>query len=70
MQDLVDVEKERQRLARQAEKLEKEIEGLLKRLQAPNFRDKAPAAVVTETENTHAQKMEQLAAVKKCLIEL
>jgi valyl-tRNA synthetase len=45
---LVEPEKERDRITRQSKKLDKDIEGLDKRLSSKGFVDRAPPEVVTE----------------------
>ena len=53
--ELVDVEKERERLSKEAEKLENEIRRARAKLDNPGFVEKAPAAVV-EAEREKAKK--------------
>ena len=53
---LIDVAAERQRLAKQVERTEKELAGLLGRLENPAFVERAPAAVV-EKERARAEQL-------------
>jgi len=53
---LIDVEAERQRLAKQVERTEKELTGLTGRLDNPAFVERAPAAVV-EKERARAEQL-------------
>ncbi|HXF09061.1 MAG TPA: valine--tRNA ligase [Candidatus Acidoferrales bacterium] len=53
---LIDVAAERQRLAKQVERTEKELAGLLGRLDNPAFVERAPAAVV-EKERARAEQL-------------
>ena len=68
--DLMDADKERARLCKQAKKLEAEIEKLEKRLSGPGFADKAPAAVVAKARGELDEQQAALAAVKVSLNEL
>ena len=64
---LIDPEKERVRLAKQNEKLEKEIEKLSGRLNSKGFVDKAPVAVVEKARKELAELEDQAAKVKSSL---
>ena len=68
--DLMDADKERARLGKQAKKLEAEIEKLEKRLNGPGFADKAPADVVEATRAQLAEKLEQKATLDASIAEL
>jgi valyl-tRNA synthetase len=70
MSGLVDTEKERARLTKQADKLTKDIAVLQGRLTSQGFVDKAPAEKVEKVRADAADKAEQLAAVQKSLAEL
>lgn len=67
---LIDLEKERERLGRELQKQEKEITGLLSRLDNPNFRARAPQQVVAEVESQLAQLRFQQKTLQKRLAEL
>lgn len=64
MTDMIDYDKERSRLGKQAEKLRKDIGGLESRLSSKGFADKAPAEVVAEVRAKLAEQKEQLGAVE------
>lgn len=64
---LVDVEKERLRLGKQAEKLRKAMEGIQSRLQSAGFVDRAPAHLVAETRGNLRDLEEQLRVVQQSL---
>lgn len=53
---MIDVAAERQRLTKQVERTEKELAGLLGRLENPAFVERAPAAVV-EKERARAEQL-------------
>ena len=67
LSELIDVEKERQRLQKQSEKLEKEIQKLSGRLQSKGFVDKAPPAVVDKAKAELAELEDQASKVKSSL---
>ncbi|CBJ31846.1 Valine--tRNA ligase [Ectocarpus siliculosus] len=70
MAGLVDKDKERARLEKQAGKLTKDMEVLEKRLSGSNFVEKAPAKVVEEVRaNLQAQK-DQLKTVQQAIVDL
>ena len=64
---LVDVEKERLRLGKQAEKLRKAMEGIQARLQSAGFVDRAPAHLVAETRGNLRDLEDQLRVVEHSL---
>lgn len=64
---LVDVQKERMRLGKQAEKLRKAVEGVQARLQSASFVDRAPAHLVTETRASLRDLEQQLVVVERSL---
>jgi len=70
MAGLVDFAKERARLDKQVGKLEADRAGLERRLSAPSFADKAPAAVVAATKAAAADLDEQLGSLRGRLAEL
>ena len=70
MADMVDREKELLRLSKQAEKLQKDINGLESRLKSKGFIDKAPDSVIAEVKATLADKVEQLSAVSQSIESL
>jgi valyl-tRNA synthetase len=62
---LVEPDKERDRITRQLKKLDKDIDGLQKRLGNPKFADKAPPEVVAEAR----AQLESLKAQRQRLLE-
>jgi valyl-tRNA synthetase len=64
---LIDPEKERKRLKKQQEKLEKEIQKLAGRLQSKGFVDKAPAVVVDKAKAELAELEDQAKKVETSL---
>ncbi|CEM07065.1 unnamed protein product [Vitrella brassicaformis CCMP3155] len=70
MADLVDVEKERQRLERQRDKVDKELAQLTARLGNKGFIDKAPAAVVAKVRAEADDLRAQLEAIGRSLEQL
>jgi len=64
---LVDVQKERLRLGKQAEKLRKAMEGVQARLQSAGFVDRAPAHLVAETRGNLRDLEDQLRVVELSL---
>lgn len=67
LNELIDYEKERQRLERQITKLTKDRDGLASRLNAPGFADKAPPNVVAETKERKAVLDDRLQALNERL---
>jgi valyl-tRNA synthetase len=67
---LIDPEKERKRLEKQAEKLGKEIDKLAARLQSKGFTDKAPPALVDQAKAELAELESQATKVKSSLLAL
>ena len=61
LEDLVDMEKERQRLAKEKQRLEQEIARSQGKLNNPGFVGKAPAAVVQKEQENLARNQEKLA---------
>ena len=61
--DLVDAKKEKERLGKQAVKLQGEIEGLEKRVSGTAFLSKAPPELVESTKQALAEKKEQLRTI-------
>eukprot|EP00466_Bigelowiella_natans_P017353 jgi/Bigna1/45073/e_gw1.110.36.1 len=70
LNQLVDAEKERVRLSKQAEKMEKDIELLKKRLESKGFVDKAPPKKVEETRQQLEEKVSQLGNIKDTIASL
>ena len=68
--EMIDYDKERIRLGKQAEKLRKDIAGLESRLSSKGFADKAPPEVVLEVKTKVAEQKEQLNAVEKSIAEM
>lgn len=64
---LIDPEKERKRLEKQAAKLGKEIEKLAGRLNSPGFTDKAPADLVEKARSELAGLEEQAVKIQSSL---
>ena len=67
---LVDLEALKGRLSKDLSKADKEIAGLQKRLDNPNFADKAPAAVVAECRANLAEAETQAQLARKRLADL
>ncbi|MBK8264164.1 MAG: valine--tRNA ligase [Nannocystis sp.] len=67
---LVDVGAERERLAKEIAKVEKEIEGLARKLQNSGFRAKAPAEVIAKDEARLTELGESLSALGATLERL
>mmetsp|Transcript_1949 Transcript_1949/g.3827 ORF Transcript_1949/g.3827 Transcript_1949/m.3827 type:complete len:339 (+) Transcript_1949:332-1348(+) len=70
LSQMVDAEKEKQRLSKQAEKMQKDIDLLDKRLSSKGFVDKAPPAKVEETRGQREEKAAQLAKVMQAIADL
>ena len=58
------------RIAKQGDKLKKDIDGLESRLTSKGFADKAPPSVIAEVRATVAEKKEQLMAVERSLADM
>jgi len=67
---LVDLDALKGRLSKDLAKAEKEIAGLQKRLENPNFADKAPAAVVAECRANLAEAETQAELARQRLADL
>jgi len=59
LEGLIDVERERERLRRTVEKLEKELQTLQRRLANADFLERAPEEVVRETRQRHEEVSER-----------
>ena len=70
LEQLVDLDKERARLAKERERLDKEIDRLAKKLNNPGFVSKAPAAVVEEERKKQARYEAQRQQVEEQLARL
>jgi len=70
LHDVVDVEAERKRLAKQKEQVEQAKKGVEAKLANENFVARAKPEVVTQTKNKLEELTEQLAAIEKHLAEL
>lgn len=70
MSGMIDFEKERKRLEKQSQKVQKDLEGLQRRLNAPGFAHKAPPAVVAQTKESAVELDSQLASLTKRLQEV
>lgn len=64
---MIDPEKERKRLEKQSEKVNKEIQKLAGRLQSKGFVDKAPAAIVDKAKAELAELEDQAAKIQASL---
>ena len=60
LDDVVDVQAERQRLGRQIERLQKDAQGLVTRLENTDFLQKAPPQVVQLTRHRHQEAVQHL----------
>lgn len=67
VEGLIDIAKERQRLAAEEQRIEKILNGIVAKLDNKNFVDRAPEDVLEQTRAQRANMEEQLAAVKKNL---
>jgi len=65
--DLVDIDKEKARLAKEIEKLEKEVGRVVAKLGNPGFVDKAPTKMIEEEREKEKKYKEMLAAVEEQL---
>lgn len=70
LRSMVDFDKERQRLEKQMTKVQKDLDGLTKRLNAPGFEVKAPAAVVAKTKQSAGELDAQLTSLANRLAEI
>lgn len=70
MQSMIDYEKERNRLEKQSTKLQKDLDGLNKKLSAPDFAKKAPPAIVAKVKTSATELDAQLASLTKRLSEI
>ncbi|GAQ82275.1 valyl-tRNA synthetase [Klebsormidium nitens] len=70
MAGLVDMEKELERLKKQAAQLEGTVTSLTQRLSSPKFVEKAPAAVVQEARDKKTEAEEKLALLKSRLEQM
>ncbi|MCD7854598.1 MAG: valine--tRNA ligase [Clostridiales bacterium] len=68
--ELIDIEKETQRLKKEVEKLQKEVERVEKKLSNPGFVGKAPEKVINEEKAKGEKYAKMLAAVKEQLESL
>lgn len=66
----IDLERERQRLAKERDALDQDIRGLEQRLSTPEFRARAPEEVLKQTEDTHQQRVEERALTQQWLDRL
>ena len=70
MAELVDIAAERARLQKEKDSVQKQLDGILARLQNPAFTDKAPAAVV-ESNRANADRLrEKLALLEKSMEQM
>ena len=65
LEGLIDLGAERERLAKEVEKLDKRRQSLLKRLNNPGFRDRAPAKVIQETEGNLRDVEDQISRLQE-----
>lgn len=70
LKGVLDVEKERGRLEKQLEKVQKDLDGLLKRLNADGFTKKAPAHVVSATRESANGLTEKVGSLMKRIAEV
>jgi len=69
MRGMIDFDKERQRLAKQLDRVERDLQGLAKRLDSPGFA-KAPANVVEATQLNAQRLNDQAKALRQRLVEV
>jgi valyl-tRNA synthetase len=65
LEGVVDIEQERARLERVLDKVREDITGLGKRLNNPNFTDRAPAEVVDEVRTKHTAAADKLGRLEQ-----
>jgi len=65
LEGLIDLGAERERLAKEIEKLDKRKSSLERRLSSPGFTDKAPPKVIEETKANIAESAEQIARLQE-----
>lgn len=70
LKGMLDVDKEQARLEKQLGKAEKDLEGLRKRLDSPNFANKAPPAVIAETQSAASELDEKVASLVRRMAEV
>ena len=67
LDDVVDVEAERQRLSRQIDRVKNNVLQLRKKLENQNFLQRAPKHVVEAARQHHAEAAEQLGKIREKL---
>jgi len=70
LEGLIDVEAEKSRLRGRLEKIEKQLAGARKKLEAPGFAEKAPADVVAKARESVDELSRQVASVRSNLRDL
>ncbi len=70
MAELVDLDAERARLNKEKENVQKQLDGVMARLNNKAFTDKAPAAVVENNRQTADRLREQIALLEQSLAQL
>ena len=65
--EIIDFDKERERLERELKKVEKELERVRKKLSNKNFLEKAPAEVVEKERNIEKELLERKARIEEAL---
>lgn len=70
LSSMIDYEKETRRLGKQIAKVQKDLDGLNKRLNAPGFEDKAPPVVVQQTKSSAEELTVQLSSLNKRLADV
>jgi valyl-tRNA synthetase len=70
MKGMLDVDKERARLEKQLGKINKDLDGLRRRLDAPAFAGKAPPEVIAGTRASAADLEEQVTTLTKRIVEV
>jgi valyl-tRNA synthetase len=66
----LDLEEERQRLSRELEKVDRELETTLGKLENPSFANRAPAAVVEKVRSAHRELLDRKAKLTETLAVL
>ena len=70
LKGVVDFSAEKERLKKELDKLTKDLEGYARKLQNPNFVERAPAAVVEEEKRRQSEALENKSKVEEALARI
>lgn len=70
LKGVVDFTAEKERLNKELDKLNKDLEGYARKLQNPGFVERAPAAVVEEEKRRQAEAQENKSKVEEALARI